>query len=624
MIEARPQSYIMMKKAIKIITVIIAFVLAMGQCVLSAPDSCLRPIAADIATFVHVTDMTWRGEYKHVAQPSLSIEHLFTTKGISLNRYLLEDIEDIYIAAISCNTLLLKFLYRDLMILRLSWEGRSEDEIISRVRTMTVAGQHATSQTIQNALNQLADIVKDEILKAETVMQGKEAPFLLEDLQRLKDFLVPKNTAKATGAELIIVLGNSYIEQTIDDIIAACKQAPGRIIVISGGIKKGTAFVENIKNSKYSQYFNDISLDNMSEASSIKLILQHVLPEALTEEQMPQDIWLEEESDDTMKNIVNVRRLLYEKKFFINKEVLLISATIRGEATFRRFFGDNIRCINWCLLRGLDFTNIQGQDSEHISRLVLNEMAKLPVYAAKGHIAPVNITPDVQNAWLRLLARRTNTGHIARKSSLLHEKVTELANAHATEEIWQEKLCAVYEICAELKDRSLPVLTAALIRGSGRELDMETYGRVLKRLINEANEGSYIQRAAYDALMQDYFRRTTEDPYKDAKRQFKDTVALMKKIGEPIGSQIVKRLSTPEVVEKFDIAAPATEAYRVVWNTALGPAAGGVREREDANRNMDYALAWWMTWKCALSLQSEKAKEYRKKFVEIAERTEYS
>jgi len=42
-------------------------------------------------------------------------------------------------------------------------------------------------------------------------------------------------------------------------------------------------------------------------------------------------------------------------------------------------------------------------------------MAKLPVYAAKGHIAPVNITPDVQNAWLRLLARRTNTGHIARK-----------------------------------------------------------------------------------------------------------------------------------------------------------------------------------------------------------------
>jgi len=93
------------------------------------------------------------------------------------------------------------------------------------------------------------------------------------------------------------------------------------------------------------------------------------------------------------------------------------------------------------------------------------------------------------------------------------------------------------------------------------------------------------------------------DAWASAQKQLSDLAAFLK-----IDKALYEKLSSPEKIltAKLKIKMDSGkeqefEAYRVQYNGSLGPYKGGIRFHPEESLNTIKALAFWMTWKCAVA-----------------------
>src|SRR5271154_6146937 len=93
------------------------------------------------------------------------------------------------------------------------------------------------------------------------------------------------------------------------------------------------------------------------------------------------------------------------------------------------------------------------------------------------------------------------------------------------------------------------------------------------------------------------------NPFKIAQQQLDDAAKIMKldKQALAILREPAEVLTVTLPVKMRDGTTKTFTGFRVHYNTALGPAKGGIRFHPQENLDTVKALSAWMTWKCSLA-----------------------
>src|SRR5271169_57264 len=93
------------------------------------------------------------------------------------------------------------------------------------------------------------------------------------------------------------------------------------------------------------------------------------------------------------------------------------------------------------------------------------------------------------------------------------------------------------------------------------------------------------------------------DPFKITQQQLDNAAEVMKldKTAHALLREPMQTLSVSVPVKMRNGSTELFQGFRVHYNTARGPAKGGIRYHPKENLSTVKALAAWMTWKCSLA-----------------------